>query len=75
MDNFKVLKIDCREETEQLVTILANNGYKVNVEPVYETEEDLKSEGRYISRHVRPRIKHCTVEIVGIVEKPVYCGD
>lgn len=75
MDNFKVLAIECSAEMEQLVTILNNNGYEVNVKPVYETKEDLQAQQRYISRHVRPRVKYYQVEIMGIVEKPVYVED
>ena len=75
MDNFKVLKIDCPGEMGELVRILTNNGYEVNVKSVYETKEDLEAMGIRSYRRMKPNIKYHEVEIVGLIEKPVYTPD
>lgn len=74
-NNFKVMEIENPGEMSDLTCILANNGYKVQVTPVYETEETLKASGRRPFRHMRPQINHYAVELVGKVEKPVYKED
>lgn len=71
-NNFKVMKIEEARDLMELMPILTNNGYKVQVTPVYETAEDLKANGRRVHRFMKPCIKYYEVEIVGVVEKPVY---
>lgn len=71
-NEFATLKICQRDGVEQLVTILTENGYKVQVTPVYETQEEASNRLARQSFISHPRITHSLVEIVDVVEKPVY---
>lgn len=60
-------------DLQMLTELLVNNDYKVQVTPVYETEEQIKARAphsKYAMRH--PNIDHFDVELVGRVENPVY---
>ena len=68
-----MLEIEMQDEMEHLVSILANNSYEVQVTPVYETLEDLKTSGyRGPINKIRPCVKYYSVKILGFIEKPKY---
>lgn len=67
-----VLEITNYEDMQQIVGILTNNSYEVQVTPVYETQEGLESRGVRLYRGQTPRVKYCLVKILGFIEKPEY---
>lgn len=70
--NVPMLEIEMQDEMEHLVAILSNNGYEVQVTPVYETLEELKATGCRTYNRMRPRIKYYSIKILGFIEKPKY---
>ena len=74
-NNIKAIEIkyENHHDLQALTDILVNNNYKIQVSPVYETEEQIKTRAprsRYAMK--TPRIDRFAVELIGRVEKPVY---
>lgn len=74
MNNIKAIEIKHENDRDLgvLTEILLNNDYKLQISPVYETEEQIKSRGHGKYALKNPQINHFTVELVDKVEKPVY---
>lgn len=70
--NIPMLEIWNQEDMCCLVNTLSNNGYEVQVTPIYVTQEDIDNKGYRSYRNNNLRIKYYSVKILGFITPPNY---
>jgi hypothetical protein len=77
MNDYREIRIEYMEDAERLSIILANNGYSVTVNPVYESIDDIKKRyrGRLPSCPIKATVKEYAVHINGTVMRPEVYND